>query len=39
VIAPNGKVIYAYTALSPDDHVANTLAAVTAWQAHEHPGS
>jgi peroxiredoxin (alkyl hydroperoxide reductase subunit C) len=39
VIAPNGKIIYAYTALSPDNHVANTMAAVTAWQAQQHAGS
>ena len=31
VIAPTGKVIYAYTALSPDKHVENTLAAVQQW--------
>ena len=31
VIAPNGKVIYEYTALSPDKHVENTLAAVRQW--------
>jgi peroxiredoxin len=31
VIAPTGKVIYEYTALSPDKHVENTLAAVRQW--------
>lgn len=36
VIAPTGKIIYAYSAFSPDDHVANTLAAVTQWKK-EHP--
>jgi thioredoxin-dependent peroxiredoxin len=33
VIAPNGTIIYEYTALSPDKHVENTMAAVTSWQA------
>jgi thioredoxin-dependent peroxiredoxin len=33
VIAPTGKIIYAYTALNPDKHVENTLAAVAKWQA------
>jgi thioredoxin-dependent peroxiredoxin len=36
VIAPTGKIIYAYSALSPDKHVENTLAAVTQWRT-EHP--
>jgi peroxiredoxin Q/BCP len=35
VITPDGKVLYTYTSLDPDDHVANTIAAVAAWrQAH-----
>ncbi len=35
VITPDDRVIYSYTALSPDAHVANTLAALRAWrQAH-----
>ena len=33
VITPDGKVIYRYTALDPDDHVANTIQALTAWRA------
>lgn len=33
VISPEGKVIYAYTALSYDDHVKNTMDAVKAWKA------
>jgi peroxiredoxin len=33
VIAPDGKIIYEYTALNPDQHVANTLAAVEKWKA------
>ena len=30
LIAPDGKVTYAYESPSPDEHVANTLAAVKA---------
>jgi thioredoxin-dependent peroxiredoxin len=33
VIAPDGTIIYAYTALNPEGHVANTLAAVEQWKA------
>jgi peroxiredoxin len=33
VIAPDGKIIYEYTALNPDGHVENTLAAVQKWKA------
>jgi peroxiredoxin len=33
VIAPDGSILYEYTALSPDKHVANTLAAVEKWKA------
>ena len=36
VIAPDGKIIYAYTNMDFKDHVANTMAAVKAWKAH-HP--
>ena len=32
VIAPNGSILYTYTDMSPDQHVANTLAAIQAWQ-------
>jgi thioredoxin-dependent peroxiredoxin len=35
VISPEGKVLYAYTDMSPDKHVENTLAAVQKW-ADEH---
>jgi peroxiredoxin len=28
VISQDGKVVYSYTALDPDQHVANTLAAL-----------
>ncbi|MDB5968112.1 MAG: peroxiredoxin [Hydrocarboniphaga sp.] len=31
VIAPDGKILYAYSALSPDDHVKNTLQALKSW--------
>jgi peroxiredoxin len=33
VIAPTGKIIYEYTALNPDQHVENTMAAVEKWAA------
>jgi peroxiredoxin Q/BCP len=33
VIAPDGKVIYAYSAMDPAGHVANTMAAVKDWDA------
>jgi peroxiredoxin len=32
VIAPDGTIVYSYTAMSPDQHVANTLAAVEKIQ-------
>lgn len=35
VIAPNGKIIHAYTALSADGHVGGTLDAVKAWKAKQ----
>jgi peroxiredoxin Q/BCP len=38
VIAPNGTIIYEYTALNPDKHVENTLAAVAKWQAEQKKG-
>jgi peroxiredoxin len=33
VISPEGTILYAYTALSPDKHVENTMAAVKKWAA------
>lgn len=33
VIAPDGTILYAYTALNPEKHVTNTLAAVENWKA------
>jgi peroxiredoxin Q/BCP len=38
VIAPNGKIIYAYSALNPDKHVENTLSAVEKWQMAQKKG-
>ncbi len=36
VIAPDGHIIYEYTALDPMNHVANTLSALTAWTRAQH---
>jgi thioredoxin-dependent peroxiredoxin len=33
VIAPDGTIIYTYTNLNPDQHVANTLAALKSWES------
>lgn len=33
VIAPDGKVIYAFASMNPDQHVENTLRAVEQWKA------
>ncbi len=33
VIAPDGTVVYAYSALDPAGHVGNTMAAVRRWEA------
>lgn len=38
VIAPTGVIIYSYTDLSPDKHVANTMAAVKKWQDEHKKG-
>jgi thioredoxin-dependent peroxiredoxin len=36
VIAPSGEIVYSYTAMKPDQHVENTMAAVKKWQdAHK----
>ncbi len=32
VISPERKIIYSYSAFSPDEHVANTMAAVKKWR-------
>jgi peroxiredoxin len=39
VIAPSGKIVYEYTALNPDKHVGNTLAAVEKLQADRKKGA
>ena len=36
VIAPDGKVIFAYSAMDPAGHVTGTMDAVKAWAAHHH---
>lgn len=33
VISPEGKVLYVFSSLSPDQHVENTLKAVEKWRA------
>ena len=33
VIAPDGKILYEYTAMNPDKHVENTMAVVEKWAA------
>ena len=38
VIAPDGTIIYEYTALNPEQHVGNTMAAVEKWKA-DHKGA
>ncbi len=38
VIAPDGKVIFAYSAMDPAGHVDRTLAAVKAWKARHRKG-
>lgn len=37
VIVPGGTIQYVYSAMSPDEHVSNTLAAVKAWKAAQSP--
>jgi peroxiredoxin len=34
VIAPDGKVLYVYDSMNPDQHVENTLHAVQQWHDH-----
>ena len=36
VIAPNGKILFVYSALDPAGHVTGTMQAVKAWKA-AHP--
>jgi thioredoxin-dependent peroxiredoxin len=35
VIAPNGKIVFAYSAMSPQGHVTGTLDAVRKWKARK----
>ena len=35
VIAPDGRIIYAYQSLNPEKHVANTLDALRKWSAEQ----
>jgi len=37
VIAPDGKIIYAFTDLAPDKHVENTLQALRQWKGIAKP--
>ena len=39
VIAPDGKIIYEYTAMNPDKHVGNTMSAVKKWLAEQKTSS
>ena len=36
VIAPDGRIVYVYSSLSPDKHVVNTLEAVKRWKSSAH---
>jgi peroxiredoxin len=38
VIAPDGKIIFAYTAMDPSGHVKGTMDAVKAWDQQHHKG-
>ena len=35
VIAPDGRIVYEYTSLNPEKHVANTLDALRKWTARQ----
>lgn len=37
VIAPDGTILYTFTDLKPDQHVANTLDALKAWSEKQKP--
>ncbi|MGH8444058.1 MAG: peroxiredoxin [Solimonas sp.] len=37
VITPDGKIIYAYSAMDPSKHVDNTLNAIRLWKAQNTP--
>ena len=34
VITPDHKILYTYSALNPDEHVANTMRALQEWRMH-----
>ena len=38
VIAPDGKVIFAYSAMDPAGHVTGTMDAVKTWDKQHHKG-
>ena len=33
VVTPDSKILFVHSAMRPDQHVTNTLAALQAWQA------
>jgi peroxiredoxin len=37
VISPEGKIVYAYASMDPQDHVANTMKAIEDWKAAHKP--
>ena len=39
VIAPDRRILYSFTDLAPDDHVANTMRAVAEWRAARKPAN
>jgi thioredoxin-dependent peroxiredoxin len=39
VIAPDGRILYAYSALDPDKHVENTMAAIEKWRLDQKKGT
>jgi len=39
VITPDHKILYAYSSLDPDQHVANTMQALQDWNAHNSQSS
>ncbi|HEV2213321.1 MAG TPA: peroxiredoxin, partial [Gammaproteobacteria bacterium] len=36
VITPDGNIIYTFTNMEPDEHVANTLTALQDWKSKQH---
>ncbi|MGE8642054.1 MAG: peroxiredoxin, partial [Achromobacter sp.] len=35
VISPQGKILYEFTDMNPDSHVANTMRALRDWKAKQ----